>query len=74
MTKYNREAWNGKRGLSNLQAKEEYIKCVEQFKPGFKTQQKNTPASAKKDDEDDLFMSDQEYMEKKAVECVCIKY
>jgi len=53
------EAWNDARGLTKIQAKTEYINIVESLKPGFRADSKN---KVKKElDDDDIFMTDEEY-------------
>jgi len=51
--------------LTKTQAKTEYINIVETLKPGFRSESVN---KVKKElDDDDIFMTDEEYKQKKDV-------
>jgi len=56
-----RQAWDERRGLSKEDAKSMYIKLVEDFMPNFM----NKAQGQGNEDEDDIFMTDEEYNSRK---------
>ena len=62
---YFREAWTEKLGTSEAEAKKEYVKLAEEWIPHFKESLQGMIAHV--DEEDELFMTDKQYEEKKKV-------
>jgi len=54
------------RGLTKIEAKSKYIEFVEILKPGFRLESDDNKMKKELDD-DDLFMTDEEYKQKKDV-------
>ena len=60
-----REAWKGNFGRTKREAKEMYIKNVENYAPHLNISNANTKNETEK--EDDVFMNEEEYRREKQV-------